>query len=84
MRRGRPSMGRYFREEIVTLLGALRYPATTGTLMRSLEEMRGRRSSWHTIQKYLEQLCQERIVYRQALPTERGRKPLVVYFLRRE
>ena len=82
MRRGRPGLGRYFREEIVTMLRAARYPITVHTLMKSLEEKRGRSCGWHTVLKYLHQLCEERIVYRQVLPTERGRKPLVLYFAR--
>ena len=82
MRRGRPSLRRYFREEIVTMLRAARYPTKVNTLMKSLEQKRGRPCGWHTVLKYLHQLCEERIVYRQVLPTERGRKPLVLYFAR--
>jgi len=82
MRRGRPRLGRYFREEIVTMLRAARYPITVSTLMRSLTEKRGRPCGWHTVLKYLHQLCEEKIVYRQVLPTKRGRKPLVLYLLR--
>ena len=82
MRRGRPGLGLYFREEIIAVLGALQYPVTINTLRTSLRQCRGSKCSWNTIRKYLHQLCQEGIVYRQVLPTERGRKPLVVYFLR--
>jgi len=34
---------------------------------------------WDTVQKYLNELRQEHLVLRQALPAERGRKPLVVF-----
>ncbi len=85
MRQGRPSMGQYFRGQIVTALGGLQglqYPVTATTLMHSLETRRGRGCSWHTVLKYLGQLSEQGVVSRQVLPTQPGRKPLVVYFLR--
>ena len=81
MRGGRPSMRAYFRQEIVTLLNASQYPVTTHTLRKSLESKRGKPGSWHTVRKYLYQLSDERIVCRQVLPVERGRKPLVLFAL---
>lgn len=82
MRRGRPGLSGYFRQEIVTILSATRYPVTASTIKKTLEERRGRPCSWNTVQKYLHRLCEERLVYRQELPTEGHHKPLVVYFTR--
>ena len=75
-------MRAYFRQEIVTLLNASRYPVTTHTVRKSLESKRGKPGSWHTVRKYLHQLSDERIVCRQALPPIRGHKPLVLFSLR--
>ena len=82
MRRGRPSMSGYFREAIVTTLRAAQYPVTVSKLTKRLGEKRGRPCGWDTVLKYLNQLCEEKVVYRQVLPTERGRKPLVLYCVR--
>jgi hypothetical protein len=37
---------------------------------------------WCTIKKYLDELADEGVVVRQALPATPKRKPLIVYFLR--
>ena len=79
MKRGRPAMREEFRREILTVLGEGQYPITVSTVKRVLDARRMRPCGWHTVRKYLEELAAERLVLRQALPTERGRKPLVVY-----
>jgi len=40
---------------------------------------RQRPCGWDTVNKYLNELASERLILRQALPAEAGRKPLVVY-----
>jgi hypothetical protein len=79
MKRGRPSMREEFRRDILSVLGVYQYPATASTVKRLLDSRRMHPCSWVTIDKYLRELVAEHLVLRQALPTERGRKPLVVY-----
>jgi len=82
MKRGRPSFHGFFREQIVTALRTVEHPVTVKALMRSIERRSGRRSGWHTVFKYLQQLADQRIIDRHVLPVEKGRKPLVLYSLR--
>ena len=79
MKRGRPAMREQCRREILNVLADYRYPVTASTVMRLVEELRGRPLGWHTARKYLEELVAERLVLRQPLPAQQGRKPLVVY-----
>jgi len=79
MRRGRPAMRGYFRREILNVLVDGQYPATATTVRRLINARRVKPCDWHTVRKYLEELVVERLVLRQALPTQPGRKPLVVY-----
>jgi len=79
MKQGRPPAREEFRREILRVLGGYQYPATTSTVKGLLDARRLRPCGWDTVQKYLQELAEERLVLRQALPTERGRKPLVVY-----
>jgi len=79
MKRGRPSMREEFRRDILSVLGVYQYPATASTVKRLLDSRRIHPCSWVTIDKYLRELVAEHLVLRQVLPTERGRKPLVVY-----
>lgn len=81
MKRGRPSMGPEFRREILNVLGQgqYEYPATASTVRHLLEARRMRGCGWDTVRKYLDELVAERLVLRQALPTQAGRRPLVVY-----
>jgi hypothetical protein len=79
MRRGRPAAREEFRREILKALGSYQYPATISTVKGLLDARRLRPCGWDTVQKYLQELAEERLILRQALPTERGRKPLVVY-----
>ena len=79
MKRGRPALREYFRREILTVLGDGPYPVTALTVKRQLDTRRLRPCGWHTVRKYLDELAEERLVLRQALPPEKGRKPLVVY-----
>jgi len=72
-------MRQEFRREILDVLGGYQYPATASTIKRLLDQRRMRPCGWRTVQKYLHELAAERLVLRQALPTQRGRKPLVVY-----
>jgi len=79
MRRGRPAAREEFRREILSVLNGYQYPATISTVKGLLDARRLRPCGWDTVQKYLQELAEERLILRQALPTERGRKPLVVY-----
>ena len=79
MKRGRPSAREEFRREILKVLGGYQYPATISTVKGLLDARRLQPCGWDTVQKYLQELAEERLILRQALPTERGRKPLVVY-----
>lgn len=79
MKRGRPAMREHFRREILAILDAGPYPVTALTVKRQLDARRLRPCGWHTVRKYLDELAEERLVLRQALPPEKGRKPLVVY-----
>jgi hypothetical protein len=79
MRRGRPAAREEFRREILRALGGYQYPATISTVKGLLDARRMRPCGWDTVQKYLQELADERLILQQVLPTERGRKPLVVY-----
>jgi len=79
MKRGRPAMREEFRRDILNVLGGYQYPATASTVKSLLDARRMRPCGWRTVQKYLHELAAERLVLQQALPTQRGRKPLVVY-----
>jgi len=79
MKQGRPAAREEFRREILEVLGGYQYPATIATVKRLLDTRRMRPCGWDTVQKYLQELADERLILRQSLPTERGRKPLVVY-----
>ena len=79
MKRGRPAMREEFRSEILNVLDGSGYPVTATTVKRLLDAKRGQRCGWDTVRKYLEDLTAERLVLRQVLPTNRGRKPLVLY-----
>ena len=79
MKTGRPAMRQEFRREILQVLSGYRYPATASTVKRLLDGRRLRPCGWDTVQKYLQELNVERLVIRQVLPSEHGRKPLVVY-----
>ena len=83
MKRGRPAMGAEFRRQILRILSAAEYPVTATTIKQLLDERRAHPCGWDTVRKYVEELVTERLVLRQALPTERGRKPLVIYLGRR-
>jgi len=72
-------MGGHFRGQILAVLDDAPYPVTATSVKRMLDERRLRRCGWDTVRKYLEELAAERLVLRQQLPTEQGRKPLVVY-----
>jgi hypothetical protein len=81
MKRGRPPMREELRRDILDLLGErqIPYPLTATSVKRFLDSRRVRPCGWHTVRRYLEELVGERLVLRQALPTQAGRKPLVVY-----
>ena len=79
MRRGRPAMREEMRRLILTALGGAEYPVTASTIKRLLDGRRARPCGWHTVRKYVDELSAERLVFRQALPTRGGSKPLVVY-----
>ncbi|MDP2896810.1 MAG: hypothetical protein Q8Q12_09670 [bacterium] len=81
MKRGRPPVRQEFRREILEALGEgqVPYPLTASSVKRLLDARRLRPCGWHTVRRYLEELAGERLVLRQALPTQAGRKPLVVY-----
>ena len=79
MKRGRPPVREEFRREILDVLSCHRYPATASTVKRILDGRRMRRTGWDTLQKYLAELADDRLILRQSLPVERGHKPLVVY-----
>ena len=79
MKRGRPSMREQYRQGILSVLSSYQYPATVSTVKRLLDQRRLQPCGWDTVQKYLNELSQENLVLRQALPTERGRKPLVIF-----
>ncbi len=79
MKTGRPAAREEFRQEILRALGGYQYPATISTVKGLLDARRMQHCGWDTVQKYLQELAEERLILRQALPTERGRKPLVVY-----
>jgi hypothetical protein len=79
MKRGRPPLREQFRQDILSALSAYQYPATVSTVKRLLNQRRLQPCAWETVEKYLNELSQQRLVLRQALPTERGRKPLVIF-----
>jgi len=79
MKTGRPAMRRQFREHILNALSDHEYPATVTGLKRRVESQCGRPCGWDTVRKYLDELVAERLVMRQALPAEPGRKPLELY-----
>ena len=79
MKRGRPAAREEFRREILKALGGYQYPATISTVKGLLDARRLRPCGWDTVQKYLQELADERLILQQVLPTERGHKPLVVY-----
>jgi len=79
MKQGRPAAREEFRREILKALSGYQYPATISTVKGLLNARRLRPCGWDTVQKYLQELAEERLILRQTLPTDRGRKPLVVY-----
>ena len=79
MRRGRPTMRQEFRREILHVLAHFDYPATASTVKRLLDQQRMQPCGRDTVRKYLQELVEDHLVARQVLPTQRGRKPLVVY-----
>lgn len=81
MKRGRPAMREEFRDKILTVLGGGQYPypVTARTVKRLVDARRLQPCGWNTVRKYLDELAEDRLVFRQALPTHPGRKPLVVY-----
>ena len=79
MKRGRPSLEEEFRRDILQVLGGYPYPATISTVKKLLEDRRQKPCGWDTVQKYLQELTDEHLVLRDALPANQGAKPLVVY-----
>jgi len=79
MRRGGPSAAGEVRRDILAALAGYQYPATAGTVKRLVDRRRPVPCGWDTVRKYLDELVAERLVLSQALPTERGRRPLVAY-----
>ena len=79
MKRGRPASQEEFRREILEILHNYQYPATISTVKGLLDARRLHPCGWHTVRKYLQELTAERLVHRDALPTIKGRRPLVVY-----
>ena len=79
MRGGRPAMRGHFRGLILTVLADNPYPVTATSVKQMLDERRPRRCGWDTVRKYLDELVEDRLVLRQQLPAEQGRKPLVLY-----
>jgi len=79
MKRGRPARQEEFRREILEVLHSYQYPATISTVKGLLDARRLHPCGWHTVRKYLQVLTAERLVHRDALPTIKGRRPLVVY-----
>jgi len=79
MKRGRPAIREEFRQQILHVLGDYQYPATASTVKKLLDMRRGRPCGWDTVRKYMDELTAERLILRQALPVERGHRPLVVY-----
>lgn len=79
MKSGRPAMRGQFREDILQALADHEHPATITGLKRRIESRRGRPCGWETVRKYLDELVTERLVLRQTLPAEPGRKPLELY-----
>ena len=79
MRPGRPSLREQFRRQILSALRSHPYPVTANTVKRLVDAQRSQPCGWDTAHKYLQELTTERLVLRQVLPAEKGRKPLVVY-----
>ena len=79
MKQGRPARREEFRREILNVLGSYQYPVTASTVKGLLDARRMQPCGWDTVRKYLQELAGERLILRQVLPTERGRRPLIVY-----
>jgi hypothetical protein len=72
-------MREHYRRAILDALAGYEYPATINTVKRLLDAKHLHGCGWDTVEKYLQELAIDRLVVRQALPTERGHKPLIVY-----
>ncbi len=83
MRRGRPALRDEFRRNILYVLDSYSYPCTVSTIKKLIDEQRVYSCSRDTVRKYLHELIADGLVLRQELPTNRGRKPLIVYQVRR-
>ena len=79
MKRGRPSAASDVRRDILGALAGYQYPVTASTVKRLVDRRRVHPCGWDTVRKYLDELVAERLVLSQALPADRGCKPLVVY-----
>lgn len=79
MKRGRRPLREHFRQQILEALATNPYPITAAGIKKVIDAKTFQPCGWHTVRKYLGELVTEKLVLRQALPSNAGRKPLVIY-----
>jgi len=85
MRRGRPAIRSLMHETLVTLLSESPVPLTISNLAKIASERTGRRLSWNTAQKYLQELVELNKVQPLVLPHSKKENEagLTVYMLKK-
>jgi len=85
MKRGRRSLREQVKSQILEILSNTRTPLTVSSIRALILKNFGKRLSWSTIEKYLDELVKARQVSSISLPHSktRGKTGLTVYILKK-
>ena len=85
MKRGRPSVRGEVKTSLLEILSSLEVPRTISFITNQVSENMGKKVSWNTVQKYLQELVESNKV--QAIPLlhskTNGKEGLTVYILKK-
>ncbi len=85
MKRGRPNIRYSIQQEIIFLLSKMNTPITISVLLKEISKSVNHKTSWNTIQKYVQELVESGKVQAIQLPhsKEANKSGLVVYALKK-
>lgn len=85
MKRGRPSVRGEVRSNLLKSLSSSEVPCTTSSLANQVSKCMGRKISWNTVQKYLQELVEANKVQPISFSHSKikGKDGLTVYILKK-